>query len=168
MLSMMVSGKLFGELAILYNCKRWANHWNFFTLSFFQDGNNQGGNKLQAVGNWQGKLPDNHDAIWLGEADKVHLLPQRGQPEFLTVNQCIFLKFMFKYFFSRCRHSRGYLRRPWSRLQMYLRSTPTKRGSASSDRWPPCTCIFIVKWNLDFPCLFNQKCCQPFYIKIYS
>ena len=77
--------------------------------------------------------------------------------------QYFFLKFLFKYFFSRCRHSRGYLRRPWSRLQMYLRSTPTKRGSASSDRWPPCTCIFIVEWNTDFPCLFDQKCWQPFW-----
>ena len=62
MLSMMVQGKLFGELAILYNCKRFGrykdekclhqqiSHNTGITL-MLQDGNDQGGNKLQAVGN---------------------------------------------------------------------------------------------------------------------
>ena len=97
MLSMMVSGKLFGELAILYNCKRCPLNtllerykdekclrWQFShntgisrtcVYIILQDGNDQGGNELQAVGNWQGKLPDNHDAVRPREADKVHLLP---------------------------------------------------------------------------------------------
>ena len=48
-------------------------------LYYVQDGNNQGGNELQAVGNRPGKLPDHHDALRPREADQVHLLPQGGE-----------------------------------------------------------------------------------------
>ena len=53
--------------------KYWYNNVQVYMI--LQDGNDQGGNELQAVGNWQGKLPDNHDAVRPREADKVHLLP---------------------------------------------------------------------------------------------
>lgn len=90
-LSTLAPGKVFGELAILYNCKRTAtikgeccfdysqHQYVMCDVSWCADdvcSVCRSCHRLQAMGHRATVFPDYHDALWPNPTGRIHRLPQ--------------------------------------------------------------------------------------------